>query len=126
MDADSLLVIIDMQPYFPTARNRRTNRAVAEEIKSSIEQGEPMLFVTGGTDWMPPEQTVTNRGLTRLTEGSPHEYAIHEFRDNGADEIVQFLTTHHFRDSKVRVCGVNTQRPVSARASPTSWQRLFP
>lgn len=104
-----MLVVVDMQPYFPTSQPHWLVEAVIKEIKRARKRGEPVILleyagwgVYGSTD---------SRLLACLL-GYRKKFVAEKYRDNGGPEVVELIETHNLPHEKIRICGVNVNACV--------------
>jgi hypothetical protein len=104
------LCIIDVQPEFSAAYNKRTQQNCIREIKKAMRDKAAILFV----EFLPEIYGPTFPMLTNITKKYKKVYRVSKGQDNGGYEVVQCLIKNHLPRNKVRVCGVNSDFCVRA------------
>jgi hypothetical protein len=104
MDMSYTLCVIDMQAIFSSSQEPRVQQSCIREIKKAIRDRSVILFVEYAG------YPATIPALTDIVAQANYKRAYHviKSRNDGGQEVTDFLTKHHLPKMNMRVCGVNT------------------
>lgn len=110
-----ILLIIDMQEEFPTARATEVVKACRREIWRARKLQAPILTVTYDYDdeFLPclPE-------IEQALYGYDKRYATNKRDDGGSKEVIEACVRNVLDTSLFRICGVNVGACVKATVTP--------
>ena len=95
------LCIVDMQPNFLLAKQKRTIKATVEEIKKAKKNREGIVVLEY------EEEGETHPSILRALGQYKRVAFEKKDDDDGGDEFVQACDRHQFSLRQVKVCGVN-------------------
>ena len=106
--SDEALVIIDMQPYFDTAKDEGTLRNCVTEIRKAIKAEIPIIVVEyedpDGNDFLGDTLPRLKRHLDKYIR----TYYVKKHQDDGGYEIMNCIEDEGLGlIRKFKVCGVN-------------------
>jgi len=99
-----VLVVMDMQPGFPAAKDAITQWFVKQEVARAREEGRPVIIV----EFDPHEMGHTFDSITELVEGYDLAVVITKSGDDGSTEILAACAKKGFSTQSFRMCGVNS------------------
>lgn len=96
------LIVIDMQLYFESARDERTQKECSKLIRKAIKDNAPIVLVEySGCGKTAPT-------LAGLVAGYKNAHVVKKSNDDGGYEIVSYLRRKRLPRGTIKVCGVNT------------------
>lgn len=102
------LILIDMQPYFQAATNRRVLTNCKRELADAINVRAGIIFVEYEGCGL------TSKALCRLTQNYDRTFTVSKGTDDGSREVHNLILDHNLAAKRLRVCGVNTDCCVLA------------
>jgi hypothetical protein len=99
------LIIVDMQNYFRTARDRSTISNVKKLIKEFIEKRRPIIVL----EYYFEDKNIghTLPCLTKILDDYYETRYVRKSDDDGAAEVMECLEQNCWKVEKFKVCGVN-------------------
>lgn len=100
------LLVIDIQPYFESARSMRVIRNCRREIRQAIKDKAAVLLVeySGCGE--------SNKGIRKMVKDYARGFIVVKHNDDGSNEIVKTINKHRLPKSNIKVTGVNTNACV--------------
>jgi nicotinamidase-related amidase len=102
------LIVVDMQPFFPSSRSTRVKDHCRKEIQKAMDAGAPIIFV----EYLGCGPT--NPNLVKMTDYYDKTFLVRKRSDNGSSEISKLLSSYRLPARHLRVCGVNTNACVES------------
>lgn len=102
------LLVIDVQPYFNAANNRRVIRNCRREIRQAIEDKAGILLI----EFLGCGRS--NTGIAKMISNYDRAFVIIKGQDDGSSEVVAAIEHFNLPKTKIKVIGVNTNACVQS------------
>lgn len=100
------LLVIDVQPYFDAANNRRVISNCKREIRKAMSDKAAIILV----EYIGCGRS--NSGITKMVEKYDRGFVVLKDDDDGSDEISNVIEHFKLPKSRIKVTGVNTNACV--------------
>ena len=120
MDYKEALIIVDMQTYFTTARDKSTIKNVKKLIKEFIDKRRPIIVLEYYFDYRNIGHTLPC--LTKILDSYDETRYVRKSDDDGADEVLECLEQNCWKVEKFKVCGVNIGACVRSTVETLTYQ----
>ena len=113
------LIIVDMQEYFDTAKDKETINNVKKLIKEFKEEKLPIIIL----EYFDSNEDIgyTLPCLTKLLDDYYLTRYVTKSNDDGGDEVIKCLNNNNWKIKNFVVCGVN----LGACVKETVWTLTY-
>lgn len=101
---EEVLVVIDMQSFFPASNSPSTIAAVVREVKTAVARNLPVIIV----EYDPTEIGRTHDRILRVIANYPRAVTITKAAADGSREIMEACLINGLSLDELRVCGINS------------------
>lgn len=106
--AAEVLVVIDMQSFFPASNNPSTVRAVMREVEAAVKANQPVILV----EFEPEQVGRTHDCILRLLKHYGAVVSVTKTDADGSREVLEACLINGIPSNQLRVCGVNSDACV--------------